>query len=80
VVRATVTEWNDAEGWGVLEAASIPERIWAHFSALQVDGYKTLRAGDVVEADVEGPLSFSQDGYRYRARTVWPSEAPTAGG
>jgi cold shock CspA family protein len=71
-MRAAVVEWNEEEGWGVLEANAIPERIWAHFSAVETDGYKTLRVGDAVEAEIEGPLAFSQDGYRYRATTVWP--------
>jgi hypothetical protein len=35
-------------------------------------GFKSLRAGDEVEAVVEGPLPFDQDGYRFRATAVWP--------
>jgi hypothetical protein len=37
-----------------------------------MEGYKSLRAGQKVDAEVEGPLRFKQDGYRYRAMAVWP--------
>jgi cold shock CspA family protein len=71
-VTARVDEWSNEGGWGVLHSDEVPEGIWVHFSAVAVDGYKTLRVGEVVEAEVEGPLPFDQDGYRYRARRVRP--------
>jgi cold shock CspA family protein len=71
-VIANVVEWRNEEGWGVLEADEILERIWVHFSAIVMDGYKTLRVGEPVEAQVEGPLDFLQDGYRYCATCVRP--------
>jgi len=46
--------------------------VFVHFSAIQAEGYKTLRAGQKVDALIEGPLPFDQDGYRYRAMSVWP--------
>jgi cold shock protein len=51
----------------------MPGGAFAHFSALQMDGYKSLRPGQNVEARIEGPLSFDQDqdGFRYRATAVW---------
>lgn len=85
-IVATVAEWNDDEGWGVLEADAFPDGIWVHFSAINADGYQTLRPGQSVEVDVEGPLTFDQDGYRHRARDVvvpgqatrhhWPATDP----
>ena len=72
-MRATVQEWSDEEGWGVLAAPEIDsDGIWVHFSVIEMDGYKTLKPGGLVEVDVEGPLSFEQDGYRYRAIRVNP--------
>jgi len=71
-VIATVSEWRDQEGWGVATAADVPGGIWVHFSMIQMEGYRTLEPGQRVEVDVEGPLSFEQDGFRYRARTVRP--------
>jgi 'Cold-shock' DNA-binding domain len=46
--------------------------VFVHFSAIQAEGYRTLLAGQTVEARIEGPLDFDQDGYRYRATAVWP--------
>jgi cold shock CspA family protein len=38
-----------------------------------MEGYKTLREGQTVEiGKLEGPLSFDQDGCRYRAQNVRP--------
>jgi cold shock protein len=71
--HATVEWWNDEEGWGALEAGDeAPGGVFVHFSAIQVDGYKTLRPGQEVDARIEGPLPFDQDGYRYRATAAWP--------
>ena len=71
--RAVVEWWSDEEGWGALaESAETPGGVFVHFSAIEMDGYKTLRHGDEVDAVVEGPLPFDQDGYRYRATAVWP--------
>jgi CspA family cold shock protein len=70
---AIVEWWSDEEGWGALaDADEMPGGAFVHFSAIQTDGCKTLRAGQKVEAMVEGPLGFDQDGYRYRATAVRP--------
>lgn len=69
----TVEWWSDEEGWGALaESDEMPGGAFVHFSAIQTEGYKTLRAGQKAEARIEGPLDFDQDGYRYRATAVWP--------
>lgn len=69
---ATVSEWSDDEGWGVVWANEVPEGIWVHFSAIAMEGYRTLRPGERVDVDVEGPLPFEQDGFRYRSRSLRP--------
>jgi len=71
-VHATVEWWSDEEGSGALVATDeAPGGISVHFSAIKMDGYKTLRAGQKVDAAAEGPTRFKQDGYRYRAMAVW---------
>jgi cold shock protein len=71
-ITATVEWWNDDEGWGALVGSDeTPGGVFVHFGDIQGDGFKTLHAGQRVEARVEGPLSFSQDGYRFRATAVW---------
>lgn len=73
ILVAVVEEWHDDEGWGVLSAPGIEaDGVWVHFSAILMDGYKTLEPGRTVEVSVEGPLSFEQDGYRFRAVSVRP--------
>jgi CspA family cold shock protein len=72
MVQATVKLWNDDEGWGVLTSPDVPEGIWAHYSALEVDSFRTVLVGQTVSAevvDLGGPI---QDGYRYRAERVIP--------
>jgi cold shock protein len=64
---ATVRQWSDDEGWGVVSVDEIPDDVWVHFSAIQIEGYKSLKPGERIEVRVEGPLPFDQDGYRYRA-------------
>jgi cold shock protein len=71
--HAIVEWWSDEEGWGALtESDEMPGGAFVHFSAIQVEGYKSLRAGQKVDARIEGPLPFDQDRYRYRATEVWP--------
>jgi len=72
VIRATVRWFSYEEGWGVLDAPKGPGGIFVHFSSIEVEGCKTLREDEVVEVDLEGPLSLEQDGYRYRATRVRP--------
>jgi cold shock CspA family protein len=72
---AIVEWWSDEEGWGALaEPEEVPGGAFVHFSAIQTDpeAYRTLRPGQRVDAVIEGPLPFEQDGYRYRATAVWP--------
>ena len=71
-VIATVHEWRDEEGWGVLWAAEVPEGIWVHFSAIAEDPtvYRSLAPGERVEVDLEDMSPGDQDGFRYRAKSV----------
>jgi cold shock protein len=70
---AIVEWWSDEEGWGALQdSEEMPGGAFVHFSAIEMGGYKTLCAGQKVDARIEGPLPFDQDGYRYRATQVWP--------
>lgn len=73
VAGSLLLDESDEEGWGALtESDEMPGGAFVHFSAIQVEGYKSLRAGQKVDARIEGPLPFDQDGYRYRASEVWP--------
>lgn len=75
MIRATVRSFNDEEAWGVLDAPEAPGGIFVSYADIETedpDAFKTLQEGQSVEIDLEGPLSFEQDGFRYRASRVKP--------
>lgn len=52
----TVKWFNDAKGFGFIEPAAGGEDVFAHFSAIQMEGFRTLRQGSQVTFDlVQGP-------------------------
>ncbi len=52
----TVKWFNNAKGFGFICPTEGGEDIFAHYSTIQMDGYRTLRAGQQVHFSVhEGP-------------------------
>ena len=52
----TVKWFNDAKGFGFIEPAGGGPDVFAHFSAVQMDGFRTLKQGGRVSYDVvQGP-------------------------
>ncbi|HWH84079.1 MAG TPA: cold shock domain-containing protein [Burkholderiaceae bacterium] len=52
----TVKWFNDAKGFGFIEPEAGGEDIFAHFSAIQMDGFRTLKQGGRVRFEiVQGP-------------------------
>jgi CspA family cold shock protein len=52
----TVKWFNDAKGFGFIEPAEGGPDVFAHFSAVQMDGFRTLKQGGQVTFDlVQGP-------------------------
>lgn len=48
--------FNNAKGFGFIREEGKEEDIFAHFSTITMDGYKTLKAGQEVEFELtEGP-------------------------
>jgi CspA family cold shock protein len=70
LTRAVVKRWHDEEGWGVAEAPEAPGGIFIHFSFIEGEGYRSLRDGEQVELDLEGPLPFDQDGCSWHGLRV----------
>ncbi|MFI5608062.1 cold-shock protein [Amycolatopsis sp. NPDC051903] len=62
-----VVLWHDERGWGVLDARTVPEQVWAHYSNVDGDGFRSLDPGAEVEFTVE---RAEQDGYHWRAVRV----------
>ena len=48
----TVKWFNNAKGYGFIVPEEGGEDLFAHFSAVNMDGYKTLNAGDPVQFEV----------------------------
>ncbi len=56
MLSGKVKWFNNAKGYGFILADGQDEDLFAHFSAIQMDGYKTLKAGQAVSFDiVQGP-------------------------
>ncbi|AIL62585.1 cold shock domain-containing protein CspD [Pseudomonas alkylphenolica] len=48
--------FNNAKGYGFINEDGKTEDLFAHYSAIQMDGYKTLKAGQPVKFEIiQGP-------------------------
>jgi len=57
-----VVKWfNASKGYGFIQRQT-GEDVFVHFSAIQMDGYKSLNEGQTVEFEVrQGPKGFQAD-------------------
>jgi len=57
-----VVKWfNASKGYGFIQRQS-GEDVFVHFSAIQMDGYKTLAEGQTVEFEVrQGPKGYQAE-------------------
>ena len=63
-----VVKWfNSSKGYGFITKDANGEDVFVHFSAIQVDGFKTLEEGQKVTFDVE---SDPKDSRKLRAVNV----------
>ncbi len=54
-ITGTVKWFNASKGYGFIERQGGPD-VFVHFSAIQTDGYRTLKEGQKVEFTIEkGP-------------------------
>jgi CspA family cold shock protein len=51
MAKGKVKWFNDSKGYGFIEQES-GEDVFVHFSAIQMDGFKTLTEGQEVQFDV----------------------------
>jgi CspA family cold shock protein len=55
-VSGKVKWFNNAKGYGFINEEGKTEDLFAHYSAIQMDGYKTLKAGQAVVFEIiQGP-------------------------
>ncbi len=56
MATGTVKWFNDAKGFGFIEPEAGGEDVFAHFSAIQMEGFRTLKQGGRVSYElVQGP-------------------------
>ncbi|HET9122520.1 MAG TPA: cold-shock protein [Acidiferrobacteraceae bacterium] len=56
MATGTVKWFNASKGYGFISPSTGGSDVFAHFSAIVMEGYKTLREGQQVEFDVQdGP-------------------------
>ena len=82
-VAAGKVKWfNNAKGYGFVLAEAGDEDLFVHYSSIQMDGYRTLRAGQDVTFDVkEGPKGSHAVNVRVLGeedQQAYDSEAATA--
>lgn len=78
--KGEVRWFNNAKGYGFLGRDQGAD-VFCHYSAIQSDGYKTLKQGDVVEYDVcqgeKGPQADQVRQHRTTSETLDASESST---
>jgi len=76
MVSGKVKWFNNAKGYGFILADGRDEDLFAHYSAIQMDGYKTLKAGQPVSFDIiQGPKGLHAVNI---SAAIVASEAPAA--
>lgn len=51
--HGSVKWFNNAKGYGFIVSEAFDEDLFIHYSAIKIEGYKTLKAGQMVTFDVE---------------------------
>ena len=70
----TVKWFNDAKGFGFIEPESGGPDVFAHFSAIEMDGYRTLKQGGRVSFDlVQGPKGNLAQGIKPLSSSMSPA-------
>lgn len=52
-MQGSVKWFSDKLGYGFIVCKDLDEDVFVHFSEIQMDGYKTLKEGDIVSFDYD---------------------------
>jgi len=76
----TVKWFNDAKGFGFIEPEGGGDDVFAHFSAIQMEGFRTLKQGSKVQFEVvQGPKGqLAQNIAAIESRAPRVESGPTA--
>ena len=73
MLKGTVKWFNNTKGYGFVVADNSTEELFAHFSSIQMEGYKSLKAGQPVQFETrEGPKGVN-------AVNISPLQEPLTG-
>ena len=73
--KGKVKWFNNAKGYGFIGREDGPD-VFVHYSAIQLDGYKTLKEGDDVEFDIVQGQKGPQADAVIRLRDAVPLTIP----
>ncbi|PYC28758.1 cold shock domain-containing protein CspD [Pseudomonas mosselii] len=66
--------FNNAKGYGFINEDGKTDDLFAHYSAIQMDGYKTLKAGQAVNFEIiQGPKGLHATDIRSATSSVHAS-------
>ena len=75
----TVKWFNNAKGFGFILPDSGGEDLFAHFSTIAMEGYKTLKAGQPVSFDIiQGPKGLHATNITASTQAELPAESPAS--
>jgi cold shock protein len=50
--KGKVKYFNEHRGWGIIATRDTEQDVYVHYTAIRMDGYKTLKQGQEVQYDV----------------------------
>lgn len=58
----TVKYFNDLTGWGIIASEDARTDVYVHYTAINMDGFRTLRQGqDVMFELTQGDIGYRAD-------------------
>ncbi|WP_248804296.1 cold shock domain-containing protein CspD [Pseudomonas sp. MWU13-2100] len=77
MLSGKVKWFNNAKGYGFIIEEGKSEDLFAHYSAIQMDGYKTLKAGQAVSFEIiQGPKGLHAVNIRQLVTVAAPAAKP----